>query len=158
MRSLPSRPCTRLPIFLVHLLAGAGPAFANDWGVGQANSAIPPASILRPVSTPAHEITTLALFAVAVTTMIFVIVSGLLTYSVVRFRSRRADDGIEPRQVYGSGAVEFAWTAVPVLIVFVLLLTTVRSVYTDVAAITPPSGNERGGRGVASAPLHADGR
>jgi len=125
-------------IFLAPFLAGTVQALANDWGMGEANSKIERANIFRPLSTPAHEISTLAVFVLAVTTVIFVIVSGLLTYSVVRFRSRRGDDGSEPPQVYGSGPVEFAWTAVPVLIVFVLILTTARSVYTVQAARRPP--------------------
>ncbi|TMA43239.1 MAG: hypothetical protein E6J81_16330 [Deltaproteobacteria bacterium] len=33
-----------------------------------------------------------------ITTAIFVIVTGLLTYSLIRFRSRRRDDGSEPPQ------------------------------------------------------------
>src|SRR5436190_12523550 len=106
--------------------------------MGDANSRIAPPSMLRPVSTPAHEISTLAIFVLGVTTAIFVIVSGLLTYSVIRFRSRRPDDGSEPPQIYGSGPVEFAWTAVPVLIVFVLILVTARSIYSVQAVRRPP--------------------
>src|SRR5262245_29000350 len=94
--------------------------------------------MFRPLSTPAHEISTVAIFVVIVTTAIFVIVSALLTYSVIRFRVRRHDDGSEPPQLYGSVPVEFAWTAVPVLIVFVLILTTARSIYTVQAARRPP--------------------
>ncbi len=123
-----------LGVFLAHAIQ----AVANDWGMGEANSKIDPANIFRPLSTPAHEISTIAIFTLAITTVIFVIVSGLLTYSVVRFRARRIDDGSEPPQVYGSGPVEFAWTAVPVLIVFVLILTTARSTYTVQAARRPP--------------------
>jgi cytochrome c oxidase subunit 2 len=106
--------------------------------MGDANSKIAPSSIFRPISTPAHEISTLAIFALAVTTAIFLIVSGLLTYTVIRLRARGGDDGSEPPQIYSSGPVEFAWTAVPVLIVFVLILTTVRTVYTVQAAQRPP--------------------
>ena len=124
--------------FLGAFLALAAQAVASDWGMGDANSRIAPPSMLRPVSTPAHEISTLAIFVLGVTTAIFLIVSGLLTYSVVRFRSRRADDGSEPPQVYGSGPVELAWTAVPVLIVFVLILVTARSIYSVQAVRRPP--------------------
>ena len=125
-------------LFLGALLAHAVQAVANDWGMGDANSKIAPPSMFRPVSTPAHEISTLAIFVLAVTTAIFVIVSGLLTYSVIRFRPRRGDDGSEPPQIYGSAPVEFAWTAVPVLIVFVLILVTARTIYTVQAARRPP--------------------
>lgn len=62
-----------------------------------------------------------------------------LTYSVIRFRSRPADDASEPPQIYGSGPVEFAWTTVPVLIVFVLILVTARSIYSVQAPRRPPN-------------------
>ena len=124
--------------FLGAFLALAAQAGASDWGMGDANSRIEPPSMFRPVSTLAHEISTLAIFVLGVTTAIFVIVSGLLTYSVIRFRSRRPDDGSEPPQIYGSGPVEFAWTAVPVLIVFVLILVTARSIYSVQAVRRPP--------------------
>ena len=113
-------------------------ALANDWGMGASNSKIPPSSVFNPVSTPAHEINTVSFFVIGVTAVIFVIVAGLLTYSVVRFRLRPGDDGREPPQVYGSNPIEFAWTTVPVLIVFVLLLVTARTIYTVQAAPRPP--------------------
>ena len=125
-------------MFLVlTLLVPAVTVYADDWGMGQANARLPHPSMFRPVSTPAQDISTLAVFVLMVTTAIFVIVSALLTYSVIRSRARPGD-GSEPPQLYGSAPVEFAWTAVPVLIVFVLILTTARSVYTVQAARRPP--------------------
>ena len=124
-------------MFLVlTLLVPAVTVYADDWGMGRANARLPHPSMFRPVSTPAQDISTLAVFVLMVTTAIFVIVSALLTYSVIRFRARPGD-GSEPPQLYGSAPVEFAWTAVPVLIVFVLILTTARSVYTVQAARRP---------------------
>ena len=113
-------------------------AFADDWGMGESNSKIPPSSIFNPVSTPAHEINTVAFFVVAITAVIFLIVAGLLTYSIVRFRVRPNDDGREPPQVYGSNPIEFAWTTVPVIIVLVLILITARTIYTVQAQARPP--------------------
>lgn len=118
--------------------ASALPAFANDWGMGKANSHIAPSSIFSPVSTPAHEIETVAFFVIAITVAIFLIVAGLLAYSIVRFRTRPGDDGREPPQVYGSNPIEFAWTTVPLLIVFVLILITARTIYIVQAAPRPP--------------------
>jgi len=120
------------------MLATAVPALAEDWGMGKANSKIPPASIFHPVSTPASDVNTLAIFVLAVTGAIFLIVSGLLAYSLVRFRARAGDDGREPPQIYGSNPVELAWTTVPLLIVFVLILTTARTIYKVQAAPRPP--------------------
>ena len=78
-------------------------------------------NIFAPASTPAKTIFGLSLFVLAVTAVIFVIVAGLLLYSVVRFGARGADAGREPPQVYGSTQIELAWTIIPVLIVAVLV-------------------------------------
>jgi cytochrome c oxidase subunit 2 len=58
---------------------------------------------------------------------IFLVVAGLLTFTIIRFR-RRKDDGHEPAQVYGSNHIEIAWTVIPILIVFVLTMATARVV------------------------------
>jgi len=128
-----------LTIAIAITVAGSGPvaALANDWGMGDSNSKIPPSSLFNPVSTPAHEINTVAFFVVAITAVIFLIVAGLLTYSIVRFRVHPNDDGREPPQVYGSNPIEFAWTTVPVIIVLVLILITARTIYTVQAQARP---------------------
>jgi cytochrome c oxidase subunit 2 len=113
-------------------------AFSNDWGMGAANAKIPPSSTFVPVSTPASEISSLAFFVITVTGAIFIVVAGLLAYSVVRFRVRRDDHPHEPPQIYGSNPIEFAWTTVPVLIAFALILTTVRTIYNIQAVPRPP--------------------
>jgi cytochrome c oxidase subunit 2 len=86
-------------------------------------------NIFAPASTPAKTIFGLSMFVLAVTAVIFVVVAGLLVYSVVRFRGRAADAGREPAQVYGSTQIELAWTVIPVLIVFVLFLATARVIH-----------------------------
>jgi cytochrome c oxidase subunit 2 len=58
---------------------------------------------------------------------IFLVVAGLLTFTIARFR-RKTDDGNEPAQVYGSNRIEIAWTVIPILIVFVLTMATARVV------------------------------
>jgi len=94
--------------------------------------------IFSPVSTPAQSIFELSLFVMGITACIFVVVGSLLVYSVVRFRKRRADDGREPAQVYGSLQVELAWTLIPVLITLVLFLATARVVFAVQDADRPP--------------------
>src|SRR5262249_22479785 len=71
-------------------------------------------NIFAPVSAPAQTIFDLSLMVIAIAAAIFVIVGGLIAYSVVKFRKRRNDDGREPAQVYGSQQVELAWTIIPV--------------------------------------------
>jgi cytochrome c oxidase subunit II len=120
------------------LILAAVPARGEDWGMGAANRQIARGAVFSPVSTPASSIATLAWFTLAITTVIFLIVAGLLLYSVVRFRARPSDEPREPPQLYGSNPIEFAWTAIPLLIVFVMVLTTVRTIYDVQAAPEPP--------------------
>jgi cytochrome c oxidase subunit 2 len=104
------------------LLLLAAPVLYGAEGVDR--SLVP--SIFAPESGPAHSISQLAGFVLVITGTMFVLVAGLLTYVVIRYRRRANDDGMEPAQIYGSGPVEAAWTTVPILIVVVLTLTTAR--------------------------------
>jgi cytochrome c oxidase subunit 2 len=70
----------------------------------------------------------LSLLVLAICATIFLIVGGLLAYTVIRFRRRPNDDGGEPPQIYGSNQIELAWTVLPMLIVFVLVLVTARTI------------------------------
>jgi cytochrome c oxidase subunit II len=99
-------------------------------------------SIFAPESAPAHSISHLAGFVLAITGAMFVVVAGLLFYAVIRFRRRADDDGTEPAQIYGSGPVEAAWTTVPFLIVVVLTLTTARVIHEIQDARQPASALE----------------
>src|SRR6202035_3936520 len=86
-------------------------------------------SIFKPHSTPAESIYHLSLFVLSITALIFLVVFSLLTYVVVKFRSRAADTEREPAQVYGSTQIELAWTIIPILIVVVLFLATARVIH-----------------------------
>jgi len=102
-----------------------------------ADPSFSPTNIFAPVSTPAHSIFGLSLFALAVTAVIFVIVFSLLVYCVVKFGKRADDDGREPPQVYGSNQVELAWTVIPILIVVVLFMATARVIASIQKAARP---------------------
>jgi len=97
-----------------------------------------PTTIFAPASTPADAIAGLSMLVLGMTGVIFAVVSGLLVYTLVRFRTTR-HDGPEPAQVYGSNQVEIAWTVVPMLIVVVLFLATAR-VITRVQSAGRPDG------------------
>jgi cytochrome c oxidase subunit 2 len=101
-----------------------------------------PTNIFAPVSTPADTIFGLSMFVIAVTAVIFVVVVGLLAYSILKFRKRAGDDGREPAQIYGSTQVELAWTVIPVLIVVVLFLATARVIASVQGARRPPGSIE----------------
>ena len=84
-----------------------------------------PTSIFSPQATPAHTVFGLSVLVLAITLAIFLAVSGLLFYAIIRFRHRAGEDG-EPTQIYGSKQIEVLWTVIPVLILVVLFLATIR--------------------------------
>jgi cytochrome c oxidase subunit II len=94
-------------------------------------------SIFRPLSQPAQEIKETSLLVLAICGSIFAVVAGLLVYAIVRFRHRAGDELSEPPQVYGSNQIELAWTILPLLIVFVLILVTSRTI-ADIQNRKPP--------------------
>src|ERR1017187_5168732 len=87
-----------------------------------------PTSIFSPKATPAHDIYVLSLFVFAITLGIFLLVAGLLSYALVRFRHRAGEPQSDPVQVYGSQQIEVLWTVIPILIVVVLFLATARQI------------------------------
>jgi cytochrome c oxidase subunit 2 len=86
-------------------------------------------SIFDPASPSASSIVNLAILTFVVTGLIFIIVEGVLLYSVWRFRQPTGEQTGEPPQVYGSMPIEIAWTAAPILIVFFLVLVTTRTLW-----------------------------
>jgi cytochrome c oxidase subunit 2 len=109
----------------------AAPTVATEVPTGVTN-------IFKPLSTPAQAIHEVSLLVLAICAGIFLVVGGLLAYTVIRFRWRPGDEGHEPPQIYGSNQLEFAWTVIPIVIVFVLFLATARTIY-DVQGAVPPA-------------------
>jgi cytochrome c oxidase subunit 2 len=85
-------------------------------------------NIFSPQSVPAHDIFRLSMFVLLITGAIFITVSGLLLFVILKYRLRPGDDNVEPPQIYGSNQIELAWTVIPILIVLVLFLSTLRIV------------------------------
>ena len=88
----------------------------------------PIANMFNPKATPADSIYNVSMLMLAICAAIFLVVGGLLAFTIVRFRSRKIDNSREPVQVYGSNRIEVAWTVIPVLIVVVLSMATARTV------------------------------
>lgn len=95
-------------------------------------------NIFKPEGTPARAISDYTVLVLAICAVIFLLVGGLLTYTVIRFRRRAGDDEHEPPQVYGSNQIELAWTVLPILIVFVLSLVTARAIAEIQNKVPPP--------------------
>jgi cytochrome c oxidase subunit 2 len=98
----------------------------------------PVGNIFKPLATPAESVYHLSVLVIAVCAAIFVVVGGVLTFTLVRF-GRNSRDGREPAQVYGSNQIELAWTVIPVLIVLVLTMATARVVLAVQNRAMPPA-------------------
>lgn len=87
-----------------------------------------PPSPLDPASPAARSIANLHTITLWIATIVFLIVCGLLIYSLIRFR-RRSDDEPEPDQSFhGSTTLEVIWTLVPVGILVALLVLTYQTI------------------------------
>ncbi|HWC19255.1 MAG TPA: cytochrome c oxidase subunit II transmembrane domain-containing protein, partial [Terriglobales bacterium] len=100
-----------------------GLAFAQQPGVRNIQN------IFDPQSKPAQLIHITSALTLLVCFGIFVVVAALLFFAVWRYRRKGSeDDNEEPPQVYGSAAIELAWTVPPLLIVTMLVLATARTI------------------------------
>src|SRR5580692_2867328 len=76
-------------------------------------------------SPEARAIADLFTETLAICAVIFVLVAGLVTYCVVRFRARPGD--AEPVQIEGHKRLEITWTLIPCVIVLGLFGLTARA-------------------------------
>ncbi len=86
-------------------------------------------SIFDPAAPPAESIRNLSILVFAIIGFIFIVVEGILFYTIIRFRRGPKNATMEPPQVYGSKPIEIAWTAAPTLVVFMLVLVTTRTLW-----------------------------
>ena len=112
--------------FLGLLVGLAAPAFGQGAGSEYPMRRI--ADMFQPLSRPAEMIHVTAMLVLLISAIIFLVVTGMLIYIVVKYRRPENDDGNEPPQIYGSTNIELAWTVIPILITVVLVLVTSRTI------------------------------
>ena len=91
----------------------------------------PPVAVTSQGAQIRELYTVIFLIAVA----IFIVVEGLIIWSVIRYRRKPGDDTLPP-QTHGNNVAEFVWTVVPTLIVifmFIVSWQTLNAVDTNAA-------------------------
>jgi len=83
-----------------------------------------PQSTFRPAGPVARIQMEMMQLALVFAAIIFVIVGGVLLFTLVRFRAR--PNAEVPKQIKGSAKIELIWTLIPVVIVIILAVPTVR--------------------------------
>src|SRR6185312_719612 len=90
--------------------------------------------VFEPDSPQARAIFHLGEICTVILAAIFVIVAGLIVFSLMRFRWR--EGAPDPEQVAGNKRIEIIWTAIPAVIVVMLFVLTARAMM--VADPAPP--------------------
>jgi cytochrome c oxidase subunit II len=60
-------------------------------------------------------------------TIVFVIVEVILIYTIIRFRKR--EGGPPPQMIHGNTAMEITWTVLPIFILVIIAIPTVRTIF-----------------------------
>jgi cytochrome c oxidase subunit 2 len=82
---------------------------------------------LSPASSNATLIYNLILVIFGIAAVVFVVVEGVLIYSVVRFSRRPADE--QPSQVEGNRRLEIAWTVAPAIVLAIVFVVSARTLW-----------------------------
>ncbi len=74
-------------------------------------------------STQARQVDALMRMMMFVGGIVFLLVQGLVLWAVIAFRRRAGDDGDGP-SVHGNYALEFVWTLIPTIVVFIITIAS----------------------------------
>jgi cytochrome c oxidase subunit 2 len=114
--------------------------------VGLLLSALAPASALANYLSPedggspnANSINTLYVIVLVIAIFIFLLVEGVLLYSLIKFRRRRRDE--EPAQIRGNTTLEVGWTIGAAVILVVITVVT----FIYLPGIKNPAPSQAGG-------------
>lgn len=66
-------------------------------------------------------------FILWIATFVFVVVEGLLIWSIIRFRER--PNSPMPKQTHGNNTIELAWTIIPSIFLFAVLIGTIYTMF-----------------------------
>lgn len=82
---------------------------------------------LKPKGKAAQQIQDLFIPVVIIAVIVFVVVAGIAIFSVIRFRSR--PNSPEPVQVHGNTRLEIGWTLLPLVILAVVSVFSIRLIF-----------------------------
>jgi cytochrome c oxidase subunit 2 len=99
-----------------------------------------PSSPFSPASPEATAIANLFTTTLVIAGLVLLLVTGMVTYALVRYRDRSGGKGGEPRQTSGNRTVELIWTGIPVLVLAVLFVFTVNTMH---AVSAPGTANQQ---------------
>jgi cytochrome c oxidase subunit II len=94
-----------------------------------------PLSVLNPHSPQSQIIASLFTVILILSVIVFLIVCGLVAWSLLRYRARAG--AAEPAPNFGSRALEITWTVIPLVVVIAIFIVSVRAMALIDAPRTP---------------------
>ncbi len=131
----------KVPSNIITLLAGIILTLISLW-YGQNHGLMPAAA-----SETAQEVDGLFNLMMTIATGLFLLIEGVLIYSVIRFRRQKGDTTDGP-PVEGNVPLEIVWTAIPTVIVFILAIYSFE-VYNEMGGLDPMASMDHGGSQMA---------
>jgi cytochrome c oxidase subunit 2 len=131
----------RRVVLLLVIAAFALAACAGDdpTNLGRVVGGDVPQNSLNPAGPIAEKVDSLFWMVFWIATVIFVLVSVVLLFGVLRFRERKGQER-QVRQLHGNTKLEIAWTIVPAVILAVVAVPTL-SVLFDIRTAPTPEDN-----------------
>jgi cytochrome c oxidase subunit 2 len=130
-----------IPSNIITLIAGIVLTLISLW-YGQHHGLLPIAA-----SDDAQDVDGLFNFMMTIATGLFLLVEGVLVYSVIKFRRRKGDTTDGP-PMEGNIPLEIVWTAIPTVIVFILSIYSFE-VYNSMGGLDPMASMDHGSHKMA---------
>ena len=126
----------KIPSSIITLIAGVAITLISLW-YGQNHGLLPEAA-----SSDAGDIDELFNFMMTIATGLFLLVEGVLIYSVIVFR-RKKNDTTDGPPIEGNIPLEIVWTAIPTVIVFILSIYSFE-IYNRMGGLDPMASSDPG--------------
>ena len=126
----------KIPSSILTLIAGVAITLISLW-YGQNHGLLPVAA-----SNDAGDIDQLFNFMMTIATGLFLLVEGVLIYSVIVFRRKKGDTTDGP-PIEGNVPLEIVWTAIPTVIVFILSIYSFE-IYNRMGGLDPMASGDPG--------------
>jgi cytochrome c oxidase subunit II len=86
-------------------------------------------STLQPAGEVADMQYSLMLLSTAIMVLVILVVTIIFVYVVIRFRQRKGEENKIPKQVEGSHTLEIVWTVIPIVLLIILAVPTVKATF-----------------------------